>query len=59
MKRRPRVCLLCARRCCTRPAPVNHDALEHERGVSVADTDTERRWWRQCWTCGAICTCEV
>jgi hypothetical protein len=54
-----RVCRLGSGICCEKPAPVSHDQAAHDRGVCVADTDYERQWWLECWSCGNICTCEV
>lgn len=58
-----RRCLLCSRTCCTKPFAFSFVWAAHERRESVFDlsdeTDGECWWWFECYSCGALCTCEV
>lgn len=53
----------CSRTCCARSAPIGFEHLALDRGQDIyALRDAsggETRWWFECWSCGAICTCEV
>jgi hypothetical protein len=43
--------------CCDKAAPVSHVHAQHARGIHVEGDEVP--WLMECYSCGAVCTCEV